>query len=468
LKISIKRMERINENRERERRRYAEGAKERGRMRIKTIEMHKRWNEEKRKRKEKERRSKMTAEERREEKRKWAEERTRKENEEREERIRKENEKREEREEKEERIRKEREETKKKEQEEREKRELIKKEKEERIKIIETQDCKKFAEFKDYGYDEWIQSVRFRRLNFIQWLNNNNKNGFCDQVVIYAAKCGYLEILDWLIKHRKNLDINEVIKKMDSSELLIKVVIQNAAWRVRDEGLIQKQPEEKKVDPSEEKALKAFSKLGLSNDMIKFINDNDGKAIQNGIDYAAEQGNLAAVKGFHSLGKTCTTNAMNQAARRGFQEIVEYIDNNMNVGCTERAIDWAAENGHARTVDYLLKKGKPCTEYAINAAAANGHTAIVELLHLAGKKCTSEAMDQAAKGNHFDTVKFLHKNCEVSSFHATELIAQEGHLDMLQWFYIYRRDECHKELEIYWAKQKGKQNIIDWLNKFAE
>lgn len=50
-------------------------------------------------------------------------------------------------------------------------------------------------------------------------------------------------------------------------------------------------------------------------------------------------------------------------------------------GCTPRAMDWAAQNGHLHVLQWLhVNRTEGCTSRSIDLAASNGHLHIVDWL----------------------------------------------------------------------------------------
>jgi ankyrin repeat protein len=44
---------------------------------------------------------------------------------------------------------------------------------------------------------------------------------------------------------------------------------------------------------------------------------------------------------------------MNLAAEKGHLEVIKWLHENRDEGCTSDAMDWAAKNGHQEVVKYL-------------------------------------------------------------------------------------------------------------------
>lgn len=71
------------------------------------------------------------------------------------------------------------------------------------------------------------------------------------------------------------------------------------------------------------------------------------------------------------------------------------------------AIEWACENGHFRTVKYLVELGLKPHNNCIEFAAEGGYINVVIYLYKIGISITNETMLYAIENNHHDIVKFL-------------------------------------------------------------
>jgi hypothetical protein len=83
---------------------------------------------------------------------------------------------------------------------------------------------------------------------------------------------------------------------------------------------------------------------------------------------------------------------INIIAGYGSLEIIKYL---ISIGkeCTTDAMDHASWKGHLEIVKYLHSIGKDCTVSAMNLASREGHLEVVKYLHSIGKDCTTRAMD---------------------------------------------------------------------------
>ncbi|KAL3895786.1 MAG: hypothetical protein SGCHY_004487 [Lobulomycetales sp.] len=72
--------------------------------------------------------------------------------------------------------------------------------------------------------------------------------------------------------------------------------------------------------------------------------------------------------------------AINNASKGGFLELVQFLHYNRSEGATSDAIDWASKYGHQDVVLFLLENGYPCSQRALEYAARKGHRTIVSAL----------------------------------------------------------------------------------------
>lgn len=149
--------------------------------------------------------------------------------------------------------------------------------------------------------------------------------------------------------------------------------------------------------------IKIFSTLPKGNTSI--LND------------AAEYGHLNIVIYLSKQSFSCTTWAMDLAAKRGHLDIVEWLHNNRTEGCTTYAVDLAAMNGHTRVVKWLLDNRSEGGVQAIDLAAKNGHLNMVVWLckYKEDKNderlvISNDAIDFALLNGHIEVVKWLYSN----------------------------------------------------------
>ena len=155
------------------------------------------------------------------------------------------------------------------------------------------------------------------------------------------------------------------------------------------------------------------------------------------IDHASLiNGNLEMVKYLTGMGASCSTNAMNWAAKRGHLDIVQWLHFNRLEGCSTGAMNSAAEFGYLDIVQWLhFNRSEGCSTSAMDSASRNGHLDVVQWFHSnRSEGCTSCAMDLAAQNGHLDVVKWLHLNrSEGCSADAMIFAAQRGHINVVKY-----------------------------------
>jgi hypothetical protein len=86
---------------------------------------------------------------------------------------------------------------------------------------------------------------------------------------------------------------------------------------------------------------------------------------------------LQAVHHYGNGSLEASTDAMDDAASRGFLGVVSYLHEFREEGATCRAINEAATHGYFEVVKYLHEHDYDATVDAINGASENGHQDIV-------------------------------------------------------------------------------------------
>ncbi|EGZ06795.1 hypothetical protein PHYSODRAFT_529565, partial [Phytophthora sojae] len=130
--------------------------------------------------------------------------------------------------------------------------------------------------------------------------------------------------------------------------------------------------------------------------------------------------------------------------------LVKFLHANRSEGCTTRAMDSGAGNGHLEVVQWLHEtRSEGCTVDAMDSAAA--------------RKWSKETMDAAASHGHLEVVKFLHNHrrggCTRS---AMTKAAQTNHLDVIKWLRANRR-KASTEAAMNAAAACGCLRVVKWL-----
>ncbi|KAJ3411011.1 hypothetical protein HDV05_002919 [Chytridiales sp. JEL 0842] len=99
------------------------------------------------------------------------------------------------------------------------------------------------------------------------------------------------------------------------------------------------------------------------------------------LDYACASRNLAVVKFLHSINCTCTTDAMDNAAREGSLEILFFLHQNRTEGCTSSAPLEAAMMGHLSVLQFLQTHYELyINEMVVVTACIGAHAPILDFL----------------------------------------------------------------------------------------
>ena len=85
--------------------------------------------------------------------------------------------------------------------------------------------------------------------------------------------------------------------------------------------------------------------------------------------------------------------------------------------------------GFLNVVKYLHSIGKNCTTAAMDGASTNGHLHVVKYLHSIGKNCTTSAMDFAAAFNQKDVLRFLNSVNQKSTKNGLKWALANGHFE---------------------------------------
>ncbi|RLN72246.1 hypothetical protein BBJ28_00022150 [Nothophytophthora sp. Chile5] len=237
--------------------------------------------------------------------------------------------------------------------------------------------------------------------------------------------------------------------------------------------------------------------MGGHLEVLKFLHNNH---LRNGskrflLDEAARSGFLDVVQWLHAYSyETSTTRAMDGAAQGGHLNVVQWLHEHRSEGCRSAAMHFAAANGHMDVVKWLHShRSEGCQETTLSLAAKCGNLDMVQWLHdnrhegfscpdamdiaaglgyldvvkwlheNRGEGCTVRAMDEAAEFGHLEIVKWLHENrSEGCSVEAMDGAAKHGNLEMVKWLHDNRTEGCTKNA-ISSAAFGGHLNMVKWL-----
>jgi hypothetical protein len=132
------------------------------------------------------------------------------------------------------------------------------------------------------------------------------------------------------------------------------------------------------IDPADDSNQSLFACALTGNDTIMkfFLNLESTFIDESLVDACAFSGRLDMIKNaveYCGSSLEASTDAIDDAAARGFLDVVQYLHEFRDEGATCRAINEAATYGHLNVVRYLHEQGYDATCDAINGASEQGH-----------------------------------------------------------------------------------------------
>jgi hypothetical protein len=191
--------------------------------------------------------------------------------------------------------------------------------------------------------------------------------------------------------------------------------------------------------------------------MLKYMNTKY-KFGPDVMDCAAEKGNFEMVKWLHSINAKCTIKAVNLASAGGFLQIVKFLIENREEGCSNMALINSVKNNHFNMVKYLYKYTYTYNDVKTCIIHAKGNILIYLLK------------------NKWRPVKILSESIMMSRPHISDKIykiAPEIFTKLNIKYMINNCLQCEKIHEIEWLKfvaphqfNMDKQNIILYQKKY--
>ena len=177
-------------------------------------------------------------------------------------------------------------------------------------------------------------------------------------------------------------------------------------------------------------------------------------------DWAAENGHLATLQWIRANGGEWTSAAADGAARNGHLETLQWIRANGGEW-THRAADGAAMSGHLETLQWIRANGGEWTSEAADRAAENGHLATLQWIRVNGGEWTHLAADSAALNGHLETLQWIRANGGEWTHCAADLAAANGHLKTLQWIRANGGEWTHHAVDM--AVRHGHLETVQWI-----
>ncbi|CAI5722746.1 unnamed protein product [Peronospora farinosa] len=156
---------------------------------------------------------------------------------------------------------------------------------------------------------------------------------------------------------------------------------------------------------------------------------------------------------------------MDAAVDGGHFDVVKWLFENCNAGCSKRAFQSAASNGDLPMLQWLHQHFRQkCHWYVMDDAARGGQLHVLKWLHEQGYDgCTTNAMNKAAENGRLDIVQWLHENRnEGCTIHAMTSAANEGHLHVVKWLHENRSEGCDDSV-MDWPVCRGYLEMVKWL-----
>jgi len=190
------------------------------------------------------------------------------------------------------------------------------------------------------------------------------------------------------------------------------------------------------------------------------------------MDSAAGEGHIDVVIWLHeNREEGCSAQAMDSAAMCGHMDVILWLHEHRNEGCTAAAMDHAASNGYLPIVIWLHEnRVEGCTEDAMDFAASNCKLDVmVWLWQNRHEGCTSRALSYAAEAGASDIVKWLIVNrpwpAEAAEIPDAFIIsAMAGDFDSLEWMHATQDLTSANIEEAFWvATTCSNLRVADWL-----
>jgi hypothetical protein len=161
-----------------------------------------------------------------------------------------------------------------------------------------------------------------------------------------------------------------------------------------------------------------------------------------------------------------TTAAMDDAARCGAFEALQYLHENRSEGCTTSALNSACCKGYIEVVKFLLEvHGEVPTLEAGRFAIRHGQLEIVQYLHQRGLLVPSEAsLSDAVDWGDIRVVKFLFENYEyvIQGQQGLDCAAMRCDLEMVKFFHE-DRGEAVSALSVFLVARRGNLEMLKYL-----
>lgn len=283
------------------------------------------------------------------------------------------------------------------------------------------------------GVDALVLAAQNGHTDVVKWLYKNSyKREFPNddymQLCMIVASCnGHLALMQWL--HLSNItkctqtNLEEAISK---GHLGIVVWLYSIGITTYTDWSV---------------------KLALKNghlNVIDWLRENTEWDGWNTLQHVSANSLLDIVKWIHqNPNDSNTVTAMTLAAKLGYTNFVNElyifeIEKFVRINLTFAVVD-----GYTEVVDWLISNTDYCNGNELNEAASKGYVDIIKTLVNSGRTLdTSNVYKMAATNGHLDVIKFLHEHTEYPCNHEAFTAAKEnGHMETANWLQ-QNRPEC--------------------------
>ncbi|GMF26408.1 unnamed protein product [Phytophthora fragariaefolia] len=172
---------------------------------------------------------------------------------------------------------------------------------------------------------------------------------------------------------------------------------------------------------------------------------------------AATDGHLRVTKASTRRSEWCSTDAMDEAAANGQQQVLQWLHENRPEGSTTTAMNEAAANGFMEVVQWLqTNRSEGCTSRALEYAARTGHLNVVQWLY----QTLSAKSIECVSASRSD----IEQNLREYSIDAMDFAAAGGHLEVMKWLCVHQLGGCTSDT-ITLALCHGHLRVAQWIQQ---
>jgi len=333
-------------------------------------------------------------------------------------------------------------------------------------------------------------AARYGHLDLLKWKEDNQIFiRYSRRVLEWAAESGNLELVEWLIKHKKRYTWPFVKEAFTAACRCNHYrMVEWLHWNVLVPTAVEREASGATINPKDKDLVsKDAMNVACKNGnwpIVLFLHKHRSEGCGlNAMDDAARNGHYDLVRWLHFHGYRCSNYAMNNAALSGHLEIFEWLHFNRTEGCSHYASMYAAQNNHLHILDWMYTnmRSHVNTRDTINFAARWGGDKAIEWIHQRTdgtddpsyqkeneKHYWTNALDWASMEGNIHIVEFLHYHrahlggCTKAAL--TEATAM-GHLDVVEFLWKYR-SEGMEPMGLTRAAANGHLHMIEWYQKY--